>query len=198
MSSTFNGRGTVLCPERELSAAGSEASAAVVLRLAGLVQESIVDGPGLRLTVFAQGCPHHCPGCHNPQTHSGQGGELRDVVGIVELVRANPLLDGVTLSGGEPFGQAEAMAELARRVKALGLHVMTYTGYTFEVLLAGLRLREDWRRLLEQTDVLVDGPFLQEQRRLGLRFRGSANQRILDVPASLAQGRAVLYQLEDE
>jgi anaerobic ribonucleoside-triphosphate reductase activating protein len=161
------------------------------LRLAGLMQDSIVDGPGLRLVVFAQGCPHHCPGCHNPHTHSYGGGQLWEMDDLLNLVRNNPLLDGITLSGGEPFAQAEGMADLAERAKKLGLHVMTYTGYTFEQLLAGMAAKPGWRRLLERTDVLVDGLFMQERRSLALLYRGSGNQRLLDVPASLMR-RAVV------
>lgn len=162
------------------------------IRLAGLVNDSIVDGPGLRLAVFAQGCPHHCPGCHNPQSHDFDGGTLRDTAEVIAVMRDNPLLDGITLTGGEPFAQPEACAEVARAAHAAGLGVWCYSGYTFEQLLAG---NAEQRRLLEAVDVLVDGPFLLEQRSLELRFRGSANQRILDVPASLTAGQAVLMVL---
>lgn len=162
------------------------------IRLAGLVNDSIVDGPGLRLAVFAQGCPHHCPGCHNPQSHDFDGGTLRDTAEVIAVMRDNPLLDGITLTGGEPFAQPEACAEVARAAHAAGLSVWCYSGYTFEQLLAG---SAEQRRLLEAVDVLVDGLFLLEQRSLELRFRGSANQRILDVPASLTAGQAVLMVL---
>ena len=159
------------------------------IRIAGLVNDSIVDGPGLRLTVFTQGCPHHCPGCHNPQSHDFSGGELRDTAEILEIMRDNVLLDGVTLSGGEPFAQPEACAALARAAHEAGLNVWCYTGYTFEELLKG---RAEWLELLKNVDVLVDGPFVLAQRTLDARFRGSSNQRILDVSQSLKCGEAVL------
>ena len=160
------------------------------LRLAGTVEDSIVDGPGIRYTIFVQGCPHHCPGCHNPQTHDFAGGYLANPKVLLEEIRKNPLLSGVTFSGGEPFCQPEALADLGREIKKLGKHLMIYTGYTWEQL---LQMDDpDVRALLRQCDVLVDGPFLQEQRDLTLRFRGSRNQRLIDVPASLAQSRVVL------
>lgn len=159
------------------------------IRIAGIVNDSIVDGPGLRLTVFAQGCPHRCPGCHNPQSHDFDAGELRDTESILQMARDNILLDGITLSGGEPFCQPEACAEIARGAHAAGLNVWCYTGYTFEELLAG---DDRWMELLRNVDVLVDGPFLLKQRSLDCHFRGSLNQRILDVPASLAAGSPVL------
>lgn len=160
-------------------------------RIAGIADDSIVDGPGLRLTVFVQGCPHRCPGCHNPQSHDFSGGTLADTEEILAQMRDNFLLDGVTLSGGEPFAQAEACTEIARGARAAGLNVWCYTGYWFEDLLEGAG---EWRALLEAIDVLVDGPFVLGQRSLDLRFRGSSNQRVLDVPASLREGRAVALE----
>lgn len=161
------------------------------IRLAGLVNDSIVDGPGLRLAIFTQGCPHHCPECHNPQSHDPEGGECHDTEELVALAAENILLDGITLTGGEPFGQPEACADLARRAHNAGLDVWCYTGYVFEELLTG---RPEWRALLENVDVLVDGPFLRAQKTLDKRFRGSANQRIIDVPASLRSGTTVLSE----
>lgn len=159
------------------------------IRIAGIVNDSIVDGPGLRLTVFTQGCPHHCPGCHNPQSHAFDGGEIRTTDEIINIARENILLDGITLSGGEPFAQPEACAEIARAAHDCGLNVWCYSGYTFETLMKG---SEAWRELLGTIDVLVDGPFVLEKRTLDSKFRGSGNQRILDVPASLEKGEAVL------
>lgn len=159
------------------------------IRIAGISNDSIVDGPGLRLTVFTQGCPHHCPGCHNPQSHDFEGGEMRDTASIIDIARENLLLDGVTLSGGEPFAQPDACAEIAKEAHALGLNVWCYSGYTFEALLVG---DPSWRNLLENIDILVDGPFILSQRTLDSKFRGSSNQRILDVPASLIAGTAIL------
>ena len=162
-----------------------------VIRLAGLVEDSIVDGPGLRLTVFAQGCPHRCPGCHNPQTHDPAGGHERRVDEIVEKLDDNPLLSGVTLSGGEPFEQSAPCARIAREAHARGLNVWTYSGYTFEALLEMSASRGDIRALLAETDVLVDGPFVLAERSLDCPWRGSKNQRLIDMKASLRDGRAV-------
>lgn len=161
----------------------------MTLRLAGFAGDSIVDGPGIRFTTFCQGCPHHCPGCQNPETWPFEGGFEVTPEDVVEHVKRNPLTRGVTFSGGEPFAQAAAHAELARQLKAAGYEVASYTGYTFEQLLE----EQDPAKLdlLQQLDILVDGPFRQEELSLELRFRGSANQRILNVHQSLAQGKAV-------
>lgn len=161
----------------------------MLMRIAGLANDSIVDGPGLRLTVFTQGCPHHCPGCHNPQSHDFAGGKLCDTGEILEIMHDNTLLDGITLSGGEPFAQAEACAELARAAHDAGLSVWCYTGYIFEELLQG---KPEWLELLSNIDVLVDGPFVLSQRTLEAHFRGSSNQRIIDVQQSLRTGKTVL------
>ena len=159
-----------------------------MLKLSGIVSDSIVDGPGIRLCVFSQGCPHHCNGCHNPETWSFQGGTPMEEETIVEIARSNPLCRGVTFSGGEPFAQAAGFARLARLLKEAGYEVASYTGYTFEQLLTGTA---EQRELLEAIDILIDGPFLLEQKSLEVPFRGSKNQRILDVPKSLAAGKAV-------
>ena len=148
------------------------------IRIAGTVDDSIVDGPGIRYTVFVQGCSHHCPGCHNPHTHDFAGGRVVDTEELVAQMRENPLLDGLTLSGGEPFEQPDACAELARQAHALGLNVWCYTGYKYEQLLAGDASRQ---ALLSELDVLVDGPFLLAERSLDLLYRGSRNQRLIDV-----------------
>ena len=154
------------------------------MRIAGIVNDSIVDGPGLRLAIFAQGCPHHCPGCHNPESHDFAGGSDMDTEEIIARMDANPLLDGITLTGGEPFEQPEACRILADAAHARGLNVWAYSGYTFEQLCAV----PEKRRLLEACDVLVDGPFLLEERSLDLRFRGSKNQRVLKVAELLTGG----------
>ena len=159
-----------------------------MLELSGIVGDSIVDGPGIRTTVFCQGCPHHCPGCHNPETWAFGTGTPMDPETILEIVRSNPLCRGVTFSGGEPFAQAAGFAELARLLKRAGYEVASYSGYTFEELLSGTDAQ---RELLETIDVLIDGPFLLAEKSLELSFRGSRNQRILDVPKSLSQGKAV-------
>lgn len=159
-----------------------------MLDLSGIVSDSIVDGPGIRTTIFAQGCPHHCPGCHNPETWAFGCGTKIPTEAVVEIVRSNPLCRGVTFSGGEPFSQPEAFAKLARTLKEQGYEVASYSGYTFEELLAGT---EDQKNLLASIDILIDGRFLLAEKSLEIPFRGSRNQRILDVPKSLEAGKAV-------
>lgn len=160
-----------------------------VLRIAGTVGESIVDGPGFRYTIFTQGCPHHCPGCHNPQTHDFEGGTEIALDELYRDICKNKFVRGVTLSGGEPFCQPAPLAALAAELKKTGRHLMAYTGYTFEQLLE--HPDPAVRALLEQLDLLVDGRFLEDERNIELKFRGSANQRVLDVPASLAASAPV-------
>ena len=163
------------------------------MKIAGTVQDSIVDGPGLRFTVFTQGCPHACPGCHNPETHDMSGGKEMTTDEVIAKMRANPLTDGLTLSGGDPFCQSDDCAVIARAAKADGLNVWTYTGWTFEALLKKAETDEGVLNLLRTTDVLVDGPFIQSERTLSLAWRGSKNQRLIDVAASLEKGETVLY-----
>ena len=159
------------------------------LRISGLEPESVVDGPGVRFVVFTQGCPHRCPGCHNPETHDPAGGRDMALQDIFDLAQKDKLVSGITFSGGEPVAQAERLVPLARAFREAGKHLMIYSGYTFEELLA----MEDpaVRQLLELCDVLVDGRFILEERSLELRFRGSRNQRVIDLPASLEKGQAV-------
>ena len=159
-----------------------------MLDLSSLVTDSIVDGPGIRTTVFCQGCPHRCPGCHNPDTWEFGCGTQMPVEEIFRIIRENPLCKGVTFSGGEPFAQAEGFAKLGKLLKQAGYEVAAYSGYTFEQLLSGTPAQKE---LLEILDILIDGPFLQAEKSLELSFRGSRNQRILDVPRSLAAGKAV-------
>ena len=162
------------------------------IRIAGTVDDSIVDGPGFRYTVFTQGCSHHCPGCHNPETHDFAGGRTVDTDAIVAQMRANPLLDGLTLSWGDPMEQPAPCAELARQAHALGLNVWCYTGYTLEQLLQ--EADPDRMALLRETDVLVDGPFLLAQRSLELKYCGSRNQRLIDVKKTLSSGVPTLWE----
>ena len=160
------------------------------LQLSGTANDSIVDGPGLRFTIFVQGCPHRCKGCHNPQTHDVKGGKTAEKEEMLEKTRSNPMLDGVTFSGGEPFCQALPLAEIGKKVHELGLNTITYTGYTFEELYAR-RNESGIGELLEVTDFLIDGPFIEAQKSYQLQFRGSANQRILNCRKSLETGCAV-------
>ena len=159
-----------------------------MLDLSGIVSDSIVDGPGIRTTIFSQGCPHHCPGCHNPETWAFGCGTQIPVEAVVEIVKSNPLCRGVTFSGGEPFAQAEPFARLARLLKDQGYEVASYSGYTFEELMKGT---EEQKQLLGCIDILIDGRFLLAQKSLEIAFRGSRNQRILDVKKSLSAGQAV-------
>lgn len=162
------------------------------IRIAGTVNDSIVDGPGLRFAVFTQGCPHHCPGCHNPETHDMNGGHDEDTGAIIEKMLKNPLLSGVTLTGGDPMMQPQACLLIAQAAHSKALNVWLYTGYTFEALLQ--ENDADRMALLRETDVLVDGPFILAQRSLELDYRGSRNQRLIDVKKSLEKGEAALWQ----
>jgi len=163
------------------------------IRLYGLVTDSIVDGPGFRTAIFVQGCPYHCEGCHNPDSQPFEGGVLWTLDDVEKKFASNPLLSGITLSGGEPAEQAEACAELAHRAHARGLNVWTYTGSTLEKLLARAQNDPSLQRLLDETDVLVDGPFLLAERSLELDFRGSRNQRLIDMNQTRRNGAITLY-----
>ena len=164
------------------------------LRISGCVNDSIVDGPGLRFTLFTQGCPHNCPGCHNPQTHDFKGGYNASIKKIFAQIKANPLLSGVTFSGGEPFMQAKALVPLAKMIKEKGLELACYTGFTFEQLVDGNI--KGAKELLSQIDVLIDGKFELDKRSLDLAFKGSKNQRTINVPLSLKEGKVMLEKSE--
>lgn len=160
------------------------------IRLAGIVRESITDGPGIRFTVFGQGCPHMCNGCHNPQTWSFEGGKMTSVERIFQEIKKNPLLKGVTFSGGEPFCQAEGFAALGELVKDAGLDIVVFTGYTYEEL---VKMEDEHvKHLLDLTDILIDGPFIQEKKDLSLKFRGSSNQRIIDIKKTKENAKIIL------
>ncbi len=160
------------------------------MRIYGLVQDSIVDGPGFRFVCFVQGCTHHCEGCHNPDSHDPNGGNEMTVEEVAKQLLRNPLTDGITLSGGEPFQQAEDCLELAKIAHKNRLNVWSYTGYTFEHILS--HGSDAQKALLAELDVLVDGPFVLAQRSLSLPWRGSKNQRVIDVKASFAAGSVVI------
>lgn len=159
------------------------------MRIAGLVQDSIVDGRGMRFVVFTQGCPHHCDGCHNPETHEPSAGLEMTTLEVINEMLSNPMTDGLTLSGGEPFMQPHDCAEIARAAHKAGLNVWAYTGYTFEKLLE--MDSEAIRELMNEIDVLVDGPFILSQKSLSIPWRGSKNQRLLDMQKSLDCGKAI-------
>lgn len=162
------------------------------INLYGTAADSIVDGPGLRFAVFVQGCSHHCPGCHNPGSQAFEGGTTVAIAELVEDIRKNGLVRDVTISGGEPFDQAEACAELASQLKARGYKLWTYTGYVYEDLAA--RDDEAVRTLLDMTDVLVDGPFVLSKKSLGLKYRGSSNQRLIDMEKTRTKGSVTLWE----
>ena len=187
----------------------------VILRLAGVVRESIVDGPGLRFAIFCQGCPHNCPKCHNQDTHDFSGGYDCDIQKIVNAIEENPLLSGVTFSGGEPSHQPVAFLEIAKKVKSRGLNIWMYSGYTLEELLSRANstisdldnMNENssqtsekneeqvaLKGLLSLIDVLVDGKFINELKDLTLPFRGSKNQRLIDMAATKRHNKIVLYE----
>lgn len=162
------------------------------IRISGLMNDSIVDGKGLRFAIYVQGCSHRCKGCHNPQTHDFNGGKLMDIETIWQEIQENPLLDGLTFSGGEPMEQPLPLISLAERAKEMGLNLWSYSGYTYEEL---LQANDDKTRLLKTLDVLVDGRFVEEERTLSLPFRGSKNQRIIDVQKSIKSNSIVLLEL---
>ena len=159
------------------------------IRLAASLQpDSIVDGEGIRTVVWTQGCPHNCPGCHNPGTHDFNGGALVDVDEVIAELKTIENQDGITLSGGDPVCQSEACTEIAKAAHEMGLNVWCYTGYTYEKMLAN----ESHHKLLENVDVLVDGKFILEEKSYDLYFKGSRNQRIIDVKKSLETNQVVL------
>ncbi|HKM28225.1 MAG TPA: anaerobic ribonucleoside-triphosphate reductase activating protein [Anaerovoracaceae bacterium] len=164
------------------------------VRIAGIVRESIVDGPGIRFVVFAQGCPHGCPKCHNEETHDFEGGYDCSIEKILNAVAENPLLAGVTFSGGEPVCQPEAFYSLAKKLKEQSpdLNLILYSGYSYEELSEMCKSNEALAGLLGLTDLLIDGKYEDELRDLRLLFRGSSNQRIIDMAATEATGEIVL------
>lgn len=167
------------------------------IRLAADLQtDSIVDGEGIRTVVWTQGCPHKCPGCHNPQTHDFDDGFLVDVDYIIDEIRNLKGQDGITLSGGDPVCQSEACVKICKAAKEIGLNVWCYTGFTYEKMLLNPKHRE----LLDYVDVLVDGKFILEEKSYDIYFRGSKNQRIIDVKKSIDEGRVVLVSkyMEDK
>lgn len=161
-----------------------------------ITRDSIVDGPGLRAVIWTQGCKHNCKGCHNPSTHDFNGGFLMNLHEIEETLKSLKLQKGITFSGGEPFEQPLACIEIAKMAKQLRLDIWCYTGYIFEKLIdeEDTGYKEGWKEFLEYIDVLIDGPFMIEKKNLLLRFRGSENQRIIDVKKSLKNNKVVLKE----
>lgn len=162
------------------------------LRLAGIVRESIVDGIGIRFVVFVQGCPHKCEGCQNPQTHTFNGGTEVKIDRIINEIKKNPMIQGVTFSGGEPFCQPKGLYALGVEILKLGLNITVYSGYTFEHLCEMAKQDKYILKLLQICDVLIDGKFVKEEKDLRLRFRGSRNQRAIDLKKSFETNTTVL------
>lgn len=161
------------------------------IRLAADLQtDSIVDGEGIRTVIWTQGCPHNCKGCHNPTTHDFNAGTLVDIDYVLDELEELKGQDGITLSGGDPVCQSEACTLISEKAHELGLNVWCYTGYTFEKMI----MNPKQKKLLENIDVLVDGKFVLEEKSYDLYFKGSRNQRIIDVPKSLEENRVVLVE----
>jgi anaerobic ribonucleoside-triphosphate reductase activating protein len=161
----------------------------VSIKIAGTVDESVVDGEGIRFTIFTQGCPHKCEGCHNPHTHDYAAGKNVTIEKLFTEICENPLLQGVTFSGGEPFSQPEPLAKLAKMLHKKGFDITTYTGYTLEELQNMNSVMVN--ALLDETDVLIDGKFIISERDLTLQFRGSRNQRLIDMKQTREQGKII-------
>lgn len=164
------------------------------IRLAADLQtDSIVDGIGIRTVIWTQGCSHNCPYCHNPKTHDFNGGDLVELEDVIEELENLSGQDGVTFSGGDPMFQPKECAILAKKVHELGMNVWAYTGFTFEELIE--KGNKDILEFLNNIDVLIDGRFEIDKKSLDLEFRGSSNQRIIDIPKSLENHKLVLYDL---
>ncbi len=160
-----------------------------MIRVLDILEDTMVDGPGFRTSIYCAGCRHQCPGCHNPQSWAFDGGREMTTEQIMKIIEADPYAN-VTFSGGDPMYQASGFAELAREIhKRTNKDIWCYTGFTFESL-----INPEQRELLELLDVLVDGPFIEKLRDTDLLFRGSSNQRLIDVQASLYKGKVVLWQ----
>ena len=169
------------------------------IRLAAPIQsDSVVDGEGIRTVIWTQGCPHNCKGCHNPETHDFNGGVLVDIEEIKKEISLLEFQDGITLSGGDPFMQPEACLEIAKFAKSLGLNIWCYTGFTFDQLKVLSRTKPVITELLNEIDILIDGKFILEEKSYECKYRGSKNQRIIDVKESLSQGKVVIPKRYEE
>ncbi|MEN8078512.1 anaerobic ribonucleoside-triphosphate reductase activating protein [Clostridioides difficile] len=165
------------------------------VRLAGIAYESLVNGPGMRRVFFAQGCRHNCEGCFNKETHDFNGGELKNMDELINDVITNPLLKGVTFSGGDPLEQAESFSYMAKAFKKKDLDIWCYTGYTFEQILNMMKENKSLKELINNIDVLVDGKFEINNKKDGLRFKGSTNQRLINVKESLEKNEIITVKI---
>ena len=162
----------------------------MTIRVLSVLHDTTVDGPGFRTSIYCAGCGHHCPGCHNPQSWDFDGGEERSVDDLMAEITEDPFAD-VTFTGGDPLFQAAAFTELARRIKQeTNKNIWCYTGFLFE----DIRDKAQFQELLNHIDVIVDGRFDLSQRNEDLPFRGSANQRIIDVQKSLREDNIVMWK----
>ncbi|KAI3349623.1 anaerobic ribonucleoside-triphosphate reductase activating protein [Clostridium botulinum] len=165
------------------------------IRLSGIAYESLVNGPGIRRVFFSQGCNHNCKGCFNPDTHDFNGGEERNIDELIEDVLCNPMIKGITFSGGDPFERADEFSYMAKIFKENNKNIWCYTGYTFEYINDNLERNKGWRDLINNLDVLVDGKFEEDKKEDGLKFKGSSNQRIIDVKESLKSNKVVIFDI---
>lgn len=164
------------------------------VRIAGTLKESVVDGPGIRYVIFAQGCSHKCAECHNPETHDFEGGYEVDADNLIDDIRNTKHIDGVTLSGGDPFYQNEAFSYIAGKLKEKDMNIVAYSGFTYEQILQDNKMKP----MLENIDVLIDGPYIASQRTLSMPFRGSKNQRAIDIRKSRLQNKTVLMEFKHD
>lgn len=165
------------------------------LKVSGIIKESVVDGPGIRYAIFTQGCFHKCEGCHNSQTHDPQGGYFVDTEDLFQEIIQNPIISGVTFTGGEPFLHADKLADLAIKLNNAGMNdmnIIVYTGYTYEEIQSLIKEGSlSYFRLINNIDYLIDGRFDKNKASLDCPFRGSTNQRIIDVRKSRQLGEIV-------
>lgn len=161
------------------------------IRLAGIIKESIVDGPGIRYVIFTQGCYHNCYKCHNPKTHDINGGYLKEIDEIISDIKSSPYLSGITISGGEPFLQIDECFELLKSLDT-DIDVIMYTGFTYEELIKTVKTNEKLDFILSRINYLIDGKFNYRLRDLELNFRGSSNQRIIDIKKTNLEKRLIL------
>lgn len=165
-----------------------------LIRLAGIAENSLVNGKGLRKVFFSQGCSHHCEGCFNQHTWEFAGGRMFDMDELVQKVKDEPFLDGVTFSGGDPFQQADKFAYLAKKLHEANINIWAYTGYTFEELMKLAQTNSHIKQMINNVDVIVDGRFMKDKMSENLKYCGSSNQRVIDVKSSLNENKIILFK----
>ena len=165
-----------------------------LIRLAGIAENSLVNGKGLRKVFFSQGCSHHCEGCFNQHTWEFAGGRMFNMDELVQKVKDEPFLDGVTFSGGDPFQQADKFAYLAKKLHEANINIWAYTGYTFEELMKLAQTNHRIKQMINNVDVIVDGRFMKDKMSENLKYCGSSNQRVIDVKSSLNENKIILFK----